>query len=288
MAPKSGGVDRYVLFGHPVAQSRSPFIHGMFAKQESHALTYKLVDVSPEAFRGEALRFFVEGGAGANVTVPHKQAAAELVNVLSPRAERAGAVNTLVPLDNGQLRGENTDGVGLKTDLTVNLKLSLAGQRILVLGAGGATRGILESLLECQPSLVVVANRTASRALDAAAAFKAFGPIEGCGYNDLPGLGRFDLILNATSASLAGELPPVAPGNIARDTVCYDLAYSRGDTPFTAWAKQREVERTYKGWGMLVEQAAAAYALWRGVRPETAPVLRALTEEAPVSIPFHL
>ena len=269
-------VDRYVLFGHPVAQSKSPFIHGLFAKQLGQPMSYRLVDVAPEEFEGTARRFFVDGGAGANVTVPHKTAAAGLVDLLSPEAERAGAVNTLVVRDDGTLLGANTDGVGLLKDLESNLGLSLAGKRLLVLGAGGATRGILEPLLRAAPAAIHIANRTPGRALELAEAFADLGEIAGGGYADMTELAPFDLILNATAASLAGEVPPVPMPLYTRDTVAYDLAYARGDTPFTQWARGRGMTQVHKGFGMLVEQAAAAFALWRGVRPDTAPVLEAL------------
>ena len=268
--------DRYVLFGHPVAQSKSPFIHGLFAQQLAQDMSYRLADVPPLEFPDTARRFFVDGGAGANVTLPHKQAALELVDVLSPEAERAGAVNTLVVREDGTLLGANTDGVGLRRDLEQNLGLVLADKRVLVLGAGGATRGILEPLLQAKPAVLHIANRTIPRAVELAAAFADLGAVEGGGYADLGEQAPFDLILNATSASLAGEVPPVPVRLLTPTTVAYDLAYARGETPFTQWARKRGLTQVHKGYGMLVEQAAVAFALWRGVRPDTAPVLAAL------------
>lgn len=268
--------DRYVLFGHPVAQSKSPFIHGLFAQQLGQDLSYRLVDVPPLEFLDTARRFFVDGGAGANVTLPHKQAALELVDLLTPEAERAGAVNTLVVHDDGTLQGANTDGAGLRQDLEKNLKLTLTGKRLLLLGAGGATRGILEPLLQAKPAVLHIANRTVARATELATAFADLGPVEGGGYADLGDHKPFDLILNATAASLAGEVPPVPVRLFTKDTVAYDLAYARGETPFTQWARKRGLQQVHKGYGMLVEQAAVAFALWRGVRPDTAPVLEAL------------
>ncbi|MFM7065336.1 MAG: shikimate dehydrogenase [Gammaproteobacteria bacterium] len=276
MSLDSPDADRYVLFGHPVAQSKSPFIHGLFARQLAQSMTYRLVDVGPGDFTATAQRFFIDGGAGANVTVPHKTAAVELADELTPEAERAGAVNTLAARDDGTLLGANTDGLGLLRDLETNLGLSLAGKRLLVLGAGGATRGILEPLLRARPAFLHIANRTPARAIELAAAFSDLGHVEGGGYADLADQSPFDLILNATAASLAGEVPPVPVRLFTRETVAYDLAYARGDTPFTQWARSRGMTQTHKGFGMLVEQAAAAFALWRGVRPETAPVLEAL------------
>lgn len=268
--------DRYVLFGHPVSQSKSPFIHGLFAQQLGQDMSYRLVDVPPAEFVATARRFFAEGGAGANVTVPHKQAAFAVADSLSPEAQRAGAVNTLVVRDDGKLLGANTDGVGLRQDLEKNLGLTLTGKRLLILGAGGATRGILEPLLQAQPAKLLIANRTIDRATELAAAFADLGPVEGGGYADLGEQAPFDIILNATSASLAGEVPPVPVRLLTPNTVAYDLAYARGDTPFTQWARKRGLKQVHKGYGMLVEQAAAAFALWRGVRPNTAPVLEAL------------
>lgn len=267
--------DRYGLMGHPVAHSRSPFIHGMFAKQTGQSLTYKLIDVSPEQFRPAALEFFGSGGRGLNITVPHKQAAAELVNKLTPRAERAGAVNTILLDERSELLGDNTDGAGLINDLKNNLHIDPAGKRVLLLGAGGASRGVLAPLLISQPSAVVIANRTAARAADLAAEFSDLSIITGCGFDELAAM-PFDLIINATSASLQDEAPQIPVELIKPETVCYDMAYGKGDTSFTRWARECGSKHAYKGWGMLVEQAAESFLLWRGVRPDTKPVLDAL------------
>jgi shikimate dehydrogenase len=273
--------DRYALMGHPLGHSWSPFIHGMFAKQTEQNLSYRLRDVPPEKFRATALEFFITHGRGLNITIPHKQAAAELANRLTKRAERARAVNTLAADDRNELLGDNTDGAGLMTDLQTNLGLELTGRRILVLGAGGATRGVLAPLLESKPIGVVIANRTAGRAVDLAAEFADLGAIancelSGCGFTELADE-PFHLIINATSASLQGEVPAIPGGVINAETICYDMAYGKGDTSFTRWARKRGARRAFKGWGMLVEQAAESFELWRGVRPETKPVLEALT-----------
>jgi shikimate dehydrogenase len=269
-----GGPDRYALLGHPVSHSWSPFIHGLFARQFGHAIDYRLVDVAPADFRRTVIEFFVEGGKGLNVTVPHKEAAAEVVNELTPRAARAGAVNTIVARDGMQLVGDNTDGAGLVTDLAVNLRVPLEGRRILLLGAGGAVRGVLAPLLQCRPRDVRIANRTPERAERLVQEFRELGQLSACGFDGAGG--SWHLVINATSASLAGEAPAIPPDAVNSATVCYDMAYGRADTPFLAWAARHGVERRHKGWGMLVEQAAEAYQVWRGVRPETRTVIEAL------------
>jgi shikimate dehydrogenase len=273
--------DRYALMGQPVAHSWSPFIHGMFAKQTGQDLQYRLVEVSPALFRPTALQFFLDGGLGLNVTVPHKQAAAELVSELTPRAARAGAVNT-IRMRYGSvtdLLGDNTDGVGLVNDLTSNLNVGLEGIRLLILGAGGATRGVLGPLLETKPESLVIANRTAERAAELAAGFGEFGNVRGVGFEAIDG-GPYDLVINATSAGLQGDVPPVPAHAVGPRTICYDMSYAKADTPFTRWAQQRGALAAHKGWGMLVEQAAEAFAIWRGVRPSTRPVLDLLTSGA--------
>jgi len=268
----------YGLFGYPVQQSWSPFIHGMFARQTAQDMEYRLFESPPERFRSEVLEFFRAGGSGVNVTVPHKRAAADLVNELSPRAQVASAINTIVRQDEG-LFGDNTDGAGLLADLTRNLRLKFSSPRILLLGAGGAARGALGPLLELNPRLLVVANRTAERAIEIAEEFAYLGPVSGCEFAKLENK-RFDLIVNATSASLRGDVPAIPPGVVDSLTTCYDMAYGTGDTAFVTWAKARGAGRAEQGWGMLVEQAAEAFFLWRGVRPDTGPVLTALRTRA--------
>jgi shikimate dehydrogenase len=270
--------DAYGLFGYPVHHSWSPFIHGMFARQTGQDMVYRLYETPPDRFRNDVLQFFSGGGRGINVTLPHKRAAADLVNELTPRAQLADAVNTVVRRDE-RLVGDNTDGTGLLADLTSNLGLAWNAPRILVLGAGGAARGVLEPLLSLQPRLLVIANRTAERAVALAAEFEELGPVSGCAFAKLEHH-RFDLIINATSASLRGDVPLVPIGVVDAMTVCYDMAYGVGDTPFVAWAKRLGAGRAEQGWGMLVEQAAEAFELWRGVRPDTAPVLEALRQRA--------
>ena len=271
--------DQYGVVGHPVAHSWSPFIHGMFAKNSRQNMVYRLYDIEPAQFRREVLRLLTSGVKGLNITLPHKQAAAELVNALSPRAARAQAVNTIALQPDHSLLGDNTDGIGLIRDLTVNLGLNLAGKRILILGAGGATRGILAPMIEQQPSVLVIANRTVQRAQALAEVFKDAFVIESCEFRAVQGP-PYDLIVNATSASLQGQMPELPPGLVSEDSVCYDLAYGKGCTPFTQWAAALYAARICKGWGMLVEQAAESFLLWRGLRPDTQPVLEALARKA--------
>jgi len=266
--------DRYALVGHPVSHSWSPFIHGMFARATLQNMQYRLIDVLPERFRTEAVQFFVEGGKGLNVTVPHKQAAAELVNELTPRADEAAAVNTIYAKPSGELVGDNTDGVGLVIDLEDNLGLDVARQRILILGAGGATRGVLGPLLAKGPAQVAIANRTEARARELAQSFP--GPVVASGFDTLEAT-PFDLVINATAAGHSGVVPPITAAVIGPSTVCYDLGYSPGETPFTRWALEHGAKAAHKGWGMLVEQAAEAFLVWRGIRPQTEHVLELLT-----------
>jgi shikimate dehydrogenase len=261
--------DRYAVFGHPIAHSKSPQIHAAFARQTGQDLTYEAILAPLDGFADSVAQFISAGGRGANVTVPFKEEAFRLANRLSPRAQRAGAVNTL-SFDADGILGDNTDGAGLVADLTRNLHCMLAGKRILLLGAGGAARGVIEPLLEQKPSALVMANRTVSRAQELA---ELFGHgVSACSFDavDTP----FDLVINATAASLAGERPPLSPCVFTPDTLAYDLMYGR-DTPFLAFARTHGAA-TADGLGMLVEQAAEAFYLWRGVRPDTAPVIAAL------------
>lgn len=267
--------DRYGVIGHPIAHSKSPVIHRLFAEQTGQDITYEAFDIAPEELEERVQALVGAGIRGLNVTVPHKQAVARLCARLSPRARLAGAVNTLVVQANGTIEGENTDGTGLVNDLRGNLRARLAGTSILILGAGGATRGIVPALFEAGPREIVVANRTVDRAEQLAREFRALGTIAACGFADLEG-GTWDLVINATSAGLQGEVPPFPPSIAGPGTLCYDLSYAMHDTPFVAWAKDHGAGRVAQGWGMLVEQAAEAFRLWRGVRPDTRPVIARL------------
>jgi len=260
--------DRYAVFGHPIAHSKSPLIHAAFARQTGQDLSYEAILAPKDGFADSVAAFIAAGGRGANVTVPFKEEAFRLASRLSPRAQRAGAVNTLI-FDDGIL-GDNTDGAGLVADLTRNLHRTLTGKRILLLGAGGAARGVIDPILAQQPAALVVANRTVARAQELAELFDH--GIAACGFDavDTP----FDVVINATAASLAGELPPLSPRIFTPDTLAYDMMYGR-DTPFLAFARKHGAA-TADGLGMLVEQAAEAFVLWRGVRPDTAPVIASL------------
>lgn len=268
--------DRYGVFGNPIGHSKSPFIHRLFAAQTGQQLSYEPLLAPLDDFSGFARAFFVEG-RGANVTVPFKEQAYHLADSLSQRAQRAGAVNTLMKLADGSLLGDNTDGAGLVRDLTVNAGLTLAGKRILLLGAGGAVRGVLEPLLAERPAALVIANRTVAKAEQLAREFADLGPVLASGFDWLDE--SVDLIINGTSASLAGELPPIAPSLIQPGhTLCYDMMYGKELTAFNRWAVQHGAARTLDGLGMLVEQAAEAFYLWRGVRPDSKPVLAQLRQ----------
>jgi shikimate dehydrogenase len=269
--------DRYAVIGYPVSHSWSPFIHGMFAKQTSQNMTYSRIEAAPEDFERHVGAFFQTGGKGLNVTVPHKQVAAFVARYRTPRAEIAGAVNTLICKDDG-VHGDNTDGAGLVTDLTQNLGFDLSNVRILMLGAGGAARGVLGPLLAAGPEYLEIANRNEARATELAKEFANLGEIKGCGFGAISEQ-HFDLIVNATSASLQDLVPPVPHQAISPTTLCYDMAYGKGDTVFTRWAKSVGAGRAECGWGMLVEQAAESFYLWRGVKPDTKPVLQAIREQ---------
>jgi shikimate dehydrogenase len=264
--------DRYALVGHPVEHSRSPLIHTVFARQTGQRLTYELIDAEPAAFETAVRGFGAAGGKGMNVTVPHKEAAFALCSRSSDAATAAGAVNT-ISLVEGALIGHNTDGIGLIRDLTVNLRQQLAGARIVVLGAGGAARGIVGPLLSENPAELTIANRTKERADEIVA--KLGGTLlVARGFEELADLAPPEFLINATSAGLKGEAPPFPTSLVGPRTFCYDLVYSSSDTPFVVWAKTHGAARAVHGWGMLVEQAAESFTIWRGVRPDTKPLLK--------------
>ncbi len=269
---KSSSPDRYALVGHPVEHSRSPLIHTVFARQTGQRLTYELIDAEPKAFETAVRGFGAAGGKGLNVTVPHKEAAFALCAANSAAATAAGAVNTIT-IVGGSLRGDNTDGIGFIRDVTVNLRQGLAGARIAVLGAGGAARGIIGPLLNEKPAELTIANRTKERA-DAAVARFASAALLSRSFAELANQAPFDVLINATSAGLKGEAPPFPVSVVGPNSFCYDLVYGSGDTPVGAWAKTHGAARAVHGWGMLVEQAAESFLIWRGVRPDTKPLLK--------------
>ena len=264
----------YGVIGHPVSHSRSPFIHGLFAQQTGQNMIYRLHDVSAADLPVFVMDFWRRGGRGLNVTVPHKIGASGMVRAMSERATRAGAVNTLL-MDEDGITGDNTDGAGLVRDLTVNLKVALAGARILLVGSGGAARGVIGPLLDESPELIVIAGRSTARAEALGRQFAALGPVQGHGLDAIAS-GAFDIVINATSAGLAGEVPAIPASVLTHSTFCYDMSYAKAGTAFLQWARDKGAKRSAQGWGMLVEQAAESFELWRGVRPATAGVLTAL------------
>jgi shikimate dehydrogenase len=267
--------DHYAVFGYPIKHSKSPQIHQLFAEQTQQTLEYTAQEVPAEQFKESVNAFFSQGGKGLNCTLPLKELAWTYADRRTGRAELSKAVNTLALQDDGSILGDNTDGCGLIADLTTNHGIFLAATRILLLGAGGACRGIIAPILEYAPHRLILANRTQKKASDLAAEFSVLGDVMGCGFADLKGQ-QFDLIINATSASLTDEMPPLEGGLLAKEGVCYDLAYGSKPTSFVRWGIEHKAKKSLDGLGMLVEQAAEAFFLWRGIRPQTKPVIDVL------------
>jgi shikimate dehydrogenase len=266
--------DRYAVIGNPIAHSKSPLIHATFARQTGQDMAYTAMLAPLDGFAAAAGAFRDQGGKGMNITVPFKQEAWKLATRLTERASTAQAVNTF-KFDDGVILGDNTDGAGLVRDITHNLGFSIAGKRVLLMGAGGAARGVLLPLLAQVPAELAIANRTASRALDLQEQFAVYGQVRVSDYADLAGQ-QFDLVVNATSSSLNNELPPLAAGIFGPDSLAYDMMYGKGLTAFLSFAEQQGAGRLADGLGMLVEQAAESFYLWRGVRPATPPVIAQL------------
>jgi shikimate dehydrogenase len=264
--------DRYAIIGHPVEHSLSPGIHAAFARQTGQHLEYSRIDAPPHGFAAALRGFLAGGGKGLSVTLPFKEEAFALCHELTARAKKARAINTLAVREDGTLLGDNTDGAGLVRDLKHNRHMTLKGKRVLLLGAGGAARGVLTALLEEKPALVHIANRNPERAERLAERHVMHG-VRGGGYDAIRG--TFHLVLNATSASMSGEMPPVPHDCLDPSAVCYDLFYAERPTVFMLWAEREGAARVFDGWGMLVEQAAEAFQLWRGVRPDTHELLDA-------------
>ena len=267
--------DKYAVIGNPIEHSKSPQIHAAFAEQTGQDIEYGRILGDMEDFYGDVRDFVGAGGKGLNVTVPFKERAWQLVNERSEQAKHAGAVNTIIVLEHGRLRGDNTDGIGLVRDLVHNHGFDLEGKRILLLGAGGASRGILLPLLEKNPQEVVIANRTESKAVDLADLFAEQGLVTGVGLDHVHAE-PFDLIINGTSAGLSGKVPAIPGGCLKPGGWTYDMMYSDEPTAFIRWGLEQGANKALDGLGMLVEQAAESFFLWRGVRPETAPVIRLL------------
>lgn len=271
--------DQYAVIGNPIGHTKSPLIHGLFAEESHQDISYTAIEgpLEPDdAFAATVLSFFAAGGKGMNVTAPFKLKAFAMADERSERAALAGAANTLSFRD-GRIIAENFDGVGLVRDIEVNLNLPMAGKRVLVLGAGGAVRGALLPFIAARPAELVVANRDVAKVEALIARVATGDSLVACGYDDLAAMGRFDLVVNATSASLSGELPPVPPSVFDPRGAAYELVYGKRLTPFLRHARHAGVLGIADGVGMLVEQAAEAFAWWRGVRPETRAVIDRLT-----------
>jgi len=270
--------DRYAVIGNPVAHSKSPLIHTKFAQQTGEDVSYTAILATRQSFAVAVSDFITQGGKGMNVTVPFKeQAWKSLTTDLRPRAAAARAVNTLT-FENGKIIGDNTDGAGLLRDIEINLKFPVAGRRVLLMGAGGAARGILPELLRRRPASLHIANRDINRARDLKDGFHASENLEVAEYPDLSGV-QFELIINATSSSLNDELPPLPKGIFAAGALAYDLMYGKGLTPFLRFGQTQGAVKLADGLGMLVEQAAESFLIWRGVRPDTHPVIAMLKGE---------
>ncbi len=265
-------IDSYAVFGHPIEHSKSPLIHKLFAIQTEQQIEYTSQNVPADQFIKTVSSFFEQGGKGLNCTLPLKELAWEYAECKTERAEISKAVNTLAMQSDGTVLGDNTDGHGLIKDLITNNSINLSNIKILVLGAGGASRGIIGPLLEKNPERIVIANRTINKAKNLAEEFNKKGEIYGCGFESLKNQ-QFDLIINATSASLSSQLPPLPSDLLIKEGNCYDLAYGNEPTTFVRWGIKINASKSMDGLGMLVEQAAEAFFIWRGINPETKPVI---------------
>ena len=271
-------MDRYAVFGNPIGHSKSPLIHQHFAEQTAQRLAYDKQLVDLEHFSEAANAFFAAKGKGLNITVPFKLDAYAYADQLTERAKQAGAVNTLAICQDGKILGENTDGIGMLQDIVVNLGWQLKSKKILLLGAGGAVRGVLGPLLSTEPESIVIANRTPEKALRLAERFCTDGNIQGCGFDAL-NKQQYDIVINGTAASLSGDLPPLPAGLLSSTACCYDMMYGAEPSVFMNWARQHGAVEVADGLGMLVEQAAQSFELWRGVRPDTAKVMTLLRRQ---------
>lgn len=271
--------DAYAVMGNPIAHSKSPQIHKMFAQQTHQRITYEAILVDVGGFEQAVGNFVATGGKGLNITVPFKQEAWRLVDQRSQRAELSGAVNTVIVNQDRTLKGDNTDGVGLVRDLMRNHNIALQAKTVLLIGAGGAARGVLEPLLLENPAQILITNRTPDRAHELVNQFSSIGNVQGCAFTALAQQTQeFDLIINATSASLHNEIPDIPASVISRQSFCYDMMYAASATAFMRWATQQGAAKSVDGLGMLVEQAAESFYLWRGVRPQTKEVIDAIRQ----------
>lgn len=275
-------IDRYVVMGNPIAHSSSPFIHTQFAQQTGQTLDYGKEWVAVGELDKALDKFKQAGGKGANITAPFKLAALEYVmkkeGNCAERAKRAGAVNTIKFQTEGGCLGDNTDGVGLIRDITQNLNWSIRNKKILMLGAGGAVRGVLEPILLEKPGKLIIANRTFEKAKMLATLFSDLGNVEACSFNELAGM-QFGLVINGTAASLQDETFSLPQSLLTVDACCYDMSYGDKAEAFLQWAKTQGCKKYTDGVGMLVEQAAESFYIWRGVEPDTQPVISLLKRE---------
>ncbi|MFQ5468870.1 MAG: shikimate dehydrogenase [Gammaproteobacteria bacterium] len=265
--------DQYAVMGNPIAHSKSPAIHSAFARQTKQKMVYDAIQVDAGGFKQAVGNFRANGGKGLNITLPFKHEAFQIVDQMTDRAKKAGAVNTIIFKPEGTLFGDNTDGAGFLRDIKINHSGYLKNRRILLLGAGGATRGIISPICQENPAEIIIANRTIDKAISLANEFASSTPINAVGFNELEGM-HFDLIVNGTSASLQGETLPLPESILDKDCWCYDLMYAKENTVFLDWASRHGAEILVDGLGMLVEQAAESFYQWRGVRPETVNVIK--------------
>lgn len=262
-------INRYTVIGQPIAHSVSPDIHHVFGELSQRRIQYTRTEATPDTFAGVVHDWKRHGGLGCNVTMPFKQQALDVVDRIKPCAQRAGALNTIFMHKDGSLVGYNTDGSGLLADLRTTQSSDPAGKRLLIIGAGGAARGVLGPLMDRQPEALVIVNRTVSKAKSLAEQFDVDQTLSAIGLDDLANQAPFDIIINATSSGLTGEALTLPASVIGTNTLAYDMVYSNQDTPFMAWARANGAPRVVDGFGMLVEQAADAFVIWQGVRPKT-------------------
>ena len=271
--------EQYGVIGDPISHSQSPSIHKFFAKQLGQNINYKAYHVSADKLESFIIEFQNKGGKGLNVTLPHKTSVLNCTDEISSRAMEAGAINTLI-INDKKIIGDNTDGIGLINDLEINFNQPLENKRVLVLGAGGAALGILNPLLKRKPKLILVANRSVSKTKIITSKFKLNSTLDACGINDLESNQMFDIIINATSIGVTKQSINFPSFIISEDTICYDLSYSYEPTLFMHWSMENKAKLAIQGWGMLIEQAAASYFLWRNRKPNTSTLLEQLNISA--------
>jgi shikimate dehydrogenase len=271
--------EQYGVLGDPISHSQSPAIHNLFASQLHQTINYKAFHIIQNELKKFIIEYKKKGGKGLNVTLPHKTAVMEYLDEISPRAAKAGAVNTLI-FDENKIIGDNTDGIGLINDLENNFHRNIKNKNILIIGAGGASRGIISPLMEKEPSSLTIANRTASKANQLVSRFQQYLNIDACGIDALKPDQPYDIIINATSAAITSTSIDFPYFIIAKNTICYDLSYGSSPTQFMLWAMENGAECAIQGWGMLIEQAAESYLIWRKIRPDTSAILKQLNINA--------